>query len=319
MWAIVALLVATAASVIAGGRYLSTAFAASAAAWAEARTGTLVVSSHPSGARVVVDGTDSGLTPLAVRLPAGPHVAVLSTTAGVSHQVSAEVVAGGSVSRHVLLEPVSALPVTGAITIDAASSGAQVLVDGVPVGTAPLTVSDLAPGEHVVQLTTAAGTTERRISVGAGAATSLVLEAPPTTALSGWIAFSLPFDVQVFEGSTFVGTNRGDRIRVGAGRHTFDLISEQLSYRSSHAVVVTPGRTSSFVVETPTATLSVNAQPWAEVFIAGRSYGETPRADIALPIGVYDVTLRHPTLGERLVPVALRLGAPNRLSLDLRN
>ena len=314
-WAVIALLVTAAAALVAGGgRYLSTGVTA----LAETGSGTLVVSSHPPGARVVVDGTDSGVTPVALLLPAGPHAVVLSNAAGRSEQLSAEVIVGTSVSRHVLLEPAAGSSTLGAIAIEAATAGARVVVDRVPAGTAPLTVSDLAPGEHVVQLTTASGTTERRVSVTAGATTRLVVEAPPPAALSGWIAFSLPFDVQVFEDSTFVGSNRGDRIRVGAGRHTFDLVSDQLGYRSSHTVVVTPGRTSTLGVEAHTATLSVNAQPWAEVFIGERSYGETPLADIALPIGVHDVTLRHPSLGERVVPVTVRLGTPNRLSLDLR-
>jgi len=126
-------------------------------------------------------------------------------------------------------------------------------------------VSSLAPGEHVVQLRRAAGTT-----------------------------VSLPFDVQVYEGTAFVGSNRGDRILVGAGRHTFDLVNESLRFRSQHTVVVGPGRTAALAVEVPRGALSVNAPPWAEVVIGGRSYGE--RHDVA----------------------TIRLGAPNRVSVDLR-
>jgi type IV secretory pathway protease TraF len=44
--------------------------------------GELVVSSRPVGARVVVDGSDRGATPLTVTLPAGPHVIEVRASSG---------------------------------------------------------------------------------------------------------------------------------------------------------------------------------------------------------------------------------------------
>jgi PEGA domain len=285
---------------------------------ANAAMGTLVLSSHPSGAQVVVDGQPAGTTPLALQLAAGPHAVVISGAAGVSEQFSTEVAAGSSASRHVSLVPPVPVATSGALAIDASPGGGEVFVDGARAGTAPLTVSDLAPGPHVVQLRSPAGTIERRMSVVAGAVTSLVFGAPAAVGATGWISFTLPFEVQVYEGGTYVGSNRGERILVGAGRHRVDLVNESLGFRSTHAVVVGPGQTARLAVESPLGTLSVNAQPWAEVLIGGRSYGETPLANISLPLGVHEVTLRHPSLGERLQPVTIRLGAPNRVSLDLR-
>lgn len=289
-----------------------------ASARAEAAIGSLVLSSHPAGAQATVDGTPVGATPLALRLPAGAHTVVVSGDTGRAEQFSVEVTAGGSTARHVALEAPPAPPSVGSISVESAAAGAQIFVDGVRAGAAPVTVPDLTPGEHVVQLRGAAGTTERRINVVAGAVTALVFDAPAATSTAGWITFALPFDVQVFEGTTFVGANRGDRILVGAGRHTFDLVNELLAYRAQYSVVVAAGQTARLPVEVPRGTLSVNALPWAEVLIGGRSYGETPLANLSLPLGAYDVTLRHPTLGERVQPVTIRLGAPNRVSLDLR-
>lgn len=288
------------------------------AAATEAALGTLVLSSHPSGAQVVVDGQPAGATPLALRLAAGPHAVVITDGAGVAEQFSADVTAGASASRHVSLVAPPPVVTTGALAVDAMPAGGEVFVDGARVGIAPLTVPSLTPGEHVVQLRRTSGTVERRMAVVAGVVTALVFEAPPTAGATGWISFTLPFDVQVYEGTTYVGANRGDRILVGAGRHTFDLVNEALRFRSQHTVVVGPGRTASLAVEVPRGALSVNAQPWAEVVIGGRSYGETPLANISLPLGAHEVTLRHPTLGERREPVTVRLGAPNRVSVDLR-
>lgn len=288
------------------------------AAAAEAAQGMLVLSSHPSGAQVTVDGQPAGATPLALRLPAGAHAVVVTGAAGQVEQFSADVAAGDSAARHVSLEAAAPVATTGALAIDAAPAGSEVLVDGVRAGVAPLTVSSLAPGEHVVQLRRAAGTSERRVAVVAGTVTSLVFEAPQDAGVTGWITVSLPFDVQIYEGGAYVGSNLGERILVGAGRHTFDLVNESLQFRSQQTVTVGPGRTAPLTVEVPRGALSVNAQPWAEVEIGGRSYGETPLANIALPVGAHQVTLRHPTLGERRETVTIRLGAPNRMSIDLR-
>ncbi len=107
-------------------------------------------------------------------------------------------------------------------------------------------------------------------------------------------------------------------MRVRPGTHTFTLVNDQLGFRNEERVVVGAGRSTRRVVEQRSAPLSINALPWAEVVIAGRSFGETPLANISLPIGTYQVTLRHPTLGEREVGVTVGLGRPNRLAVDLR-
>ncbi len=284
---------------------------------ADAALGMLVLSSHPSGAQVTVDGQPAGATPLALRLAAGSHAVVVRGAAGLVEQFNADVVAGASAARHVALETPAPVATTGGLAIDAAPAGGEVLIDGARAGVAPLTVSSLTPGEHVVQVRRAGGASERRITVVAGAVTALVFDAP-TVGVTGWISLSLPFEVQVYEGTTFVGSNQGERILVGAGRHTFDLVNESLRFRSQHTVVVGPGQTARLAVEVPRGALSVNAQPWAEVVIDGRSFGETPLANIALTLGAHDVMLRHPTLGERREPVTIRLGTPNRVSVDLR-
>ncbi len=236
------------------------------------RTGTFVLSSHPPGAQVVVDGVPAGVTPLALQLTAGPHAVVATGADGMAEQLSAEVAAGESVSRHLVLQPAAGAPVAAA------------RAPGAPSG----------------------------IESGPGATPAPV--APPPS----YVTFSAPFDVQVYEGGTFLGTSSGDRLRVRPGTHTFALVNEPLGFRVYDTVVVGTGRTVRRVVEPRSALLSVNALPWAEVSIAGRSFGETPLANISLPIGTYRVTLRHPTLGEREVPVTVRLGAPNRLAVDLR-
>jgi hypothetical protein len=280
IFAAIALAVIT---LVAGGAYLWSEVADGAARGRPgSATGIFVLSSHPSGATVVVDGEAAGVTPLALNLTSGPHEVVVTSPLGVSERLTAEVPTGETASRHVALESPAAQT---AQTTPAA-----------PTAAAP----DAAPAA----------------AASAPAAAPRAPRPPPVAA--GSVSFSLPFDVQVYEGGRFIGTNQGERIRVTPGRHTFNLVNEQLGFRTTETVVVAPGRNIQRVVDPRTATLSVNAQPWAEVYIAGRSYGETPLANISLPLGVHQVTLVHPSLGQRVVPVTIRLGAPNRLSLDLR-
>lgn len=247
--------------------------------------GTFVLSSQPPGATVTLDGRAVGVTPLALPLAEGAHELVATASNGVSERLSATVPPGESASRHLLLMP----PATAAAPAPVAAPSPVVAPTPAPAAAASTTTAAPTP--------------------------------PPAVAVAparGSVTFSLPFDVQVYEGGTFLGSNSGERINVRPGTHTFTLVNEPLGFRGDETVVVGAGQSVRRVVEQRSATLSVNALPWAEVLISGRSYGETPLANITLPIGVYRVTLRHPTLGDREVPVTVRLGVPNRAAVDLR-
>lgn len=65
-------------------------------------TGRLVVSSHPAGARVTVDGHLRGVTPLALDLHAGPVSATVESPDGHGTEtLDLTITAGGDVARHV--------------------------------------------------------------------------------------------------------------------------------------------------------------------------------------------------------------------------
>ena len=263
-----------------------------AAAVASAATGTFVLSSQPPGARVVVDGKDAGVTPLALYLSPGTHGVFASAASGMSQEFSADVEAGRSTTRHLMLEPPppgpTASPARHVSTVSA------------------LEVEDRRP-THAPRALVAHGDFVPRVD-----------DPTPAPATNGWVSFSLPFDAQVFEGTTFLGLTSDERLYARPGRHAFTLVNDQLGFRAGEAVLIAAGRVTRRVVDPGTATLSVDALPWCEVLIAGRSFGATPLANISLPLGVHQVTLRHPELGERVLPVTIRRGEPNRLSVDLQ-
>lgn len=56
--------------------------------------GEVVVSSHPAGAHVAIDGTDQGVTPVVVSLPIGRHRVDVTSTTGTPQTLEAEVTEG---------------------------------------------------------------------------------------------------------------------------------------------------------------------------------------------------------------------------------
>jgi hypothetical protein len=103
-----------------------------------------------------------------------------------------------------------------------------------------------------------------------------------------------------------------------AGTHDIEFVNEAVGYRSSRQVEILPGKTATVAIALPHGTISINAQPWAEVWIAGERIGETPLANISRPVGTYEIVFRHPQLGERRENVLVTLRQPVRLGIDMR-
>jgi hypothetical protein len=97
-----------------------------------------------------------------------------------------------------------------------------------------------------------------------------------------------------------------------------DLRSEELQFATRQTVSIRPGDTATVQVRLPVAPISINARPWAEVWIDGERVGDTPIGTLMRTIGRHEVVLRHPELGERRVPVVVTLAQPARVSVDFR-
>jgi hypothetical protein len=187
-------------------------------------------------------------------------------------------------------------------------------------GRAPVTIEGLTPGSHQVTLENDLGSVKETVTIEAGATASLVvpMSTPQGAPVSGWIAVNAPAVMQLFEGGRLLGTSRVDRIMVSAGRHELEMVNEQLGFRATQIVQVAPGQTATVRPEWPKGALALNALPWADVFIDGKLIGETPIGNIAVPIGTHEVVFRHPDLGEQRVTTTVTLGAPSKVSVDLR-
>jgi hypothetical protein len=282
-------------------------------------TGSLVVTTSPGGVEAFIDGERRGTTPLTLTLPAGTHVLELRGV-GEPRRIPLTIAAGAQISQYLELTPATAVPVTGQLQIRTDPPGAQVTVDEVPQGVSPLTVGDLAPGEHTVVLESPLGTVKQIVVIESGVTASLVvpMAAPANVPVSGWVAVSAPVDMQLFEQGRLIGSSQSERIMVSAGRHEIEIVNETLGYRTTRVVQVAPGKVAAVKVEMPMGTIALNAVPWAEVWIDGKLVGETPIGNLPVPVGPHEIVFRHPELGEQRHATTVTLTGPARLSVDLR-
>jgi hypothetical protein len=102
------------------------------------------------------------------------------------------------------------------------------------------------------------------------------------------------------------------------GDHLLELRSEELQFSTRQLVTIKAGETSLVPVRLPSASISINAKPWAEAWVDGERVGETPIGTLMRTIGRHEVVLRHPELGERRVPVVVTLAQPARVSVDFK-
>ena len=298
-----------------------------AEATARPGVGQAVLSSHPSGATVTVDGADYGVTPLVATLDAGTHRVEVAGADGARAALSLRIPPGEQVTHHVALAaPVAApaaAPATGALRVDTAGTAAQVFVDDVLVGAAPALREGLSAGTHQVTVQFANGKRlQRTVAVTAGERVALLAEAPmaavvPAAVATGALRVQAPFDVQVFEGERLLGTNAAP-VSLPAGTHTLTLVNTALGFSQTFSTRVAARKTATLAADVPLVPVQLNALPWADVTVDGRALGETPLANVPLPLGTHRVMFRHPELGEQIESLTVRAGGPVRLVADLR-
>ena len=197
----------------------------------------------------------------------------------------------------------------GRVTITTSPTGAHVLMDGKAAGDSPLTLENVTPGRHVVTLVGSGGSFKRPIKVEGGR--SLVLDIP---LFSGFAGISAPFVLDVAENGKAIGTN-DDQIILWPGHHELRLSNKALGYSSMQGVDIISGEVTRVVLD-PRGTANINAAPWAEVWIDGDKAGETPLANVSIPLGSREIVFKNPQFADRKVTATIKGGAPVTISVD---
>jgi hypothetical protein len=219
-------------------------------------------------------------------------------------------------AHHIDLAPPP--PATGELAVSSTPAGLNVLVDGVERGVTPARIA-LAPGTHRLTVSGRVFKEDRVVAIEAGGTATVLISASGAPASTpGSLVFTSPIDVQLFQGDTLVGSSRSARLMLPAGSHTLTAVNETLGFRKSVTVDVRSGATTTVALPVPNGTLSVNAVPWAEVWLDGKSLGETPIGNISTPIGQHELLLRHPQYGEYRQTVVVGANRPARIGVDLK-
>jgi hypothetical protein len=216
-----------------------------------------------------------------------------------------------------LSRPVPQPPIAR-VTIDSATPGDTVLVDGRDVGVTPL---DL-PLDRVSGPIRVVPQPPEAVPGSVLAMSNAPQPAPPEPApvseppRTGGVRIVSPVAVQVLEGDRVLGSSGNGPVFLRPGTHSLELINNQFGYRTAETVQITAGRIVPLTLTPPNGRISVNAQPWAQVFIDGRNVGDTPLANLSVPLGEHELIFRHPQLGERRQTAIVQADALTRVSVS---
>jgi hypothetical protein len=290
------------------------------------KTGSITFDTIPSGIEVFVGHKSVGHTPTTaalapgvydVLLGSGPHARPLKVT----------VTAGSSVVQHyeMAVSPPAAPPPAAGIRIQTDPANLPVLFDGVEKGRAPVTIATVDPGDHEVAVRRDQTVIKQAVHVVAGQETSVIISSAPPAPTKpqdgavnpGWLTAVAPIPLKVKEGGRIIGSSDVDRLMLPSGDHDLEFGDDALGFRVTRHVNISAGKTTVSSIQVPNGSMSVNAFPWADIYIDGNYFGQTPLGNLTLRIGTHEVVFRHPDLGERKETVTVTTLAPTRLGVDL--
>ena len=284
----------------------------------EADSGALTVTSKPAGAQFLVDGEPVGVTPATVRVPEGLH-ALEIRSGGPTQVMALRIDKGRDVSRFFDL-PVGTAPAS--VRVESKPGGARVLVDGRVRGRSPVTITGLNPGQHAIRVERGSQFLQRDVMLESGGASYLNLElealsAEPTEG-HGWLAVSMPVELQAYEKGRLVGTSRAGPWQLEAGSHEIEFINQSLGVRLRRTVDVVPGKTATIDLAVPSGLVSISSSASAEIQIDGETAGTAPIVNRPLTAGQHDIVARQTELGERRLSVTIAAGTSVSVKVDFR-
>jgi hypothetical protein len=178
---------------------------------------------------------------------------------------------------------------------------------------APVTLPPLTAPAPAATPTAAAATP----AVTTKPAETAPAEAAPLAGRIGGVRVTSSVELQVFQDGSLLGTTAGP-IALPEGSHTLDFVNESLGYRSRQTVAVKAGQLAAVRLTLPQGRININATPWANVWINGNAAGETPIANLTLPIGNHEIVFRHPQLGEQRLTATVKADGVARISASFQ-
>jgi len=230
------------------------------------------------------------------------------------------------IARAVLIRPATAfaLPPPLPVTIESQQPGDQVIVDGRDVGVTPMTLpirSDMRSIRVHVRPSLDAAVVQLPSIVERPAPadpTPAALNQAAARERRGGLRVSSPIELQVLEGDHVLGSTTDGPVVATAGKHELDFVNTEFGYQSRQVIEIKAGQIIPMKISPPDGRVSINAVPWAQVSIDGKSAGETPLGNVVLPVGEHQITFRHPQLGEQSQKVIVKANAVTRVSVAFK-
>ena len=216
------------------------------------------------------------------------------------------------------MRPATVVLTDSSIVIESPQPGTTVMVDGQAVGSTPVKVR-VNPKTQAIRLVAAAPTAPASDPAAAAAKaesdrTAAALEQAAARQRTGGLQIRTPINLTVLDGDRVLGSTADGPIVATAGTRQLDFVNTALGFRVRQNVTIRSGVIAPLTITPPMGRISINAQPWAQVLIDDQPVGETPLANVQVPIGEHQVTFRHPQMGERRERVTVRADVPARVS-----
>ena len=133
---------------------------------------------------------------------------------------------------------------------------------------------------------------------------------------TGWVAISSSVQLELYADGEILGTTEAGRIELSAGTHRLELANTLLGFRETISVDVQPGEITEYTVGLPNGRLTVDGPSGADVWVAGRPFGQIPVLDMPTQIGTHEVIVRHPDEGEWREFVVVAADVPAVLTIE---
>ncbi|MBI5490360.1 MAG: PEGA domain-containing protein [Deltaproteobacteria bacterium] len=118
----------------------------------EVTTGTIRVATSPGGALVQLDGADAGVSPIDLEVQPGSHRIDVTLDGYAPNGMDITVAVGQTALAQLALVAAVVAPTSGRLVCASDPDGARVVVDGAELGRTPLTLPEIAAGEHLVRV-----------------------------------------------------------------------------------------------------------------------------------------------------------------------
>lgn len=298
-------------------------------------TGTLQVSSVPSGAVAMLDGGNWQYTPaqFASVSPGTSHYVQISMNGYETYATTVYVTAGETAYASAELVPFTPQPSTGSLSVATSPAGADIYIDGRYRASSPNIITNLAPGTHTLRMHKA-GYDEylQTFSIAAGQRTVVDYTFTPQSPSFGSIEVaSTPAGATLFLDGNYMGlTPSGDYLDLTSlvpGTHTITLrMTDYQDYTqtvyvrggsietiNARMVQVTPGP----VADTTGQITVVSSPAGAELYLDNVFKGVTPLTLSDIPQGQHMVTAKLGGYADASQTVAVTGGQTTPVALGL--